>query len=389
MTISHGKGSKLYSVEGKEYLDCASGIATCCLGHAHPALQKAVSRQMSRVHHCSNLYFIPEQAALARYLIETSCMDKAFFCNSGAEANEAAIKLARKHAHVKRGIDFPVIITAHNSFHGRTVTAITATGQPKYQKDFGPLTPGFEYVDYNDVASLRAKVESIKNEAGKGLAAILMEPLQGEGGIKPATAEFFAEVRKICTETGALMMVDEVQTGVGRTGKMWGYQNFAGIEPDVLTSAKALGGGVPIGCMLCKDDFNVFGPGDHASTYGGNPLACAAGLAVAQVFQRDNVIDNVSQRGEQLRSLARDLAKKYPAIIKDVRGWGLINGIELREDCAFGAAEVTKALLEAGVLVVPAGPKVIRFVPPLIITEKEVRRAMQQVEDAFVKLSQK
>ena len=384
LTISHGKGSKLWGADGKQFLDCASGIATCCLGHAHPEMVKAVSDQMGRVHHCSNLYFIPEQAALARWLVDTSCADKAFFCNSGAEANEAAIKLARKYAHTKLNIDFPVIITAINSFHGRTLTAITATGQPKYQKDFGPLTPGFEYAEYNDVASLRAVVEGIKNSGGgRGLAAILMEPLQGEGGIKPATLEFFAEVRKICTETGALMMVDEVQTGVGRTGKMWGYQNFEGIEPDVITSAKALGGGVPIGSMMCKEKFNVFGPGDHASTYGGNALACAAGLAVARVFQRDNVIENVQQRGDQMRSLARELATKYPAIVKDVRGWGLINGIELKEDCGFGAAEVTKALLESGVLVVPAGPKVIRFVPPLIITEKEVAQAMSQVEDAF------
>lgn len=385
LTIKNGKGSRLWDVQGKEYLDCASGIATCCLGHAHPDLKRAVSEQMGRVHHCSNLYFIPEQAALARWLIEGSCMDKAFFCNSGAEANEAAIKLARKYAHTKRNIDFPVIITANNSFHGRTLTAITATGQAKYQKDFGPLTPGFEYVDYNDVEGLRAKVKSVGPER---LAAIMMEPLQGEGGIKPATAEFFAEVRKLCDETGALMMVDEVQTGVGRTGKMWGYQNFA-VEPDVITSAKALGGGVPIGSMLCKEKFNVFGPGDHASTYGGNPLACAAGLAVASVFERDNIIDNVVKRGEQLRSLARDLASKYPSLISDVRGWGLINGIELTEGCGFGSAEVAKALLEAGVLVVPAGPKVIRFVPPLIITEKEVAQAMRQVDDALKVLSKK
>lgn len=254
LTISHGKGSKLWDTEGKEYLDCASGIATCCLGHAHPALQKAVSDQMSRVHHCSNLYFIPEQAALADYLVSKSCADKAFFCNSGAEANEAAIKLARKYAHTKNNIDFPVIITAFNSFHGRTLTAITATGQSKYQKDFGPLTPGFEYVTYNDVESLRNMVSSIQAQKsqGKGLAAIMMEPLQGEGGILPATPEFFEEVRKICSETGALMIVDEVQTGVGRTGKMWGYENFP-VEPDVITSAKALGGGVPIGAMLCKE----------------------------------------------------------------------------------------------------------------------------------------
>ena len=197
-------------------------------------------------------------------------------------------------------IDFPVIITAVNSFHGRTLTTITATGQAKYQKDFGPLTPGFEYTDYNDLAALREKVKSIQSAGnGHGLAAIFMESLQGEGGIKPGDLDFFKGVRQLCDETGALMMIDEVQTGMGRTGKMWGYENL-NIEPDVFTSAKALGGGVPIGAMMCKEKFNVFGPGDHASTYGGNPLACAAGLAVAQTFEKDKILNNVVARGAQV-----------------------------------------------------------------------------------------
>ena len=302
MTISHGKGCMLYDTDGKEYLDMAAGIATCCLGHSHPALKKAVSDQMDKVHHCSNLYFIPEQAALAKWLVSNSCADKAFFCNSGAEANEAAIKLARKYAHTKLNIEFPVIITAVNSFHGRTLTAITATGQPKYQKDFGPLTPGFEYVDYNNLEQLREKVKAVQAAGnGHGLAAIMMESLQGEGGIRPGDAAFFKGIREICDSTGALMIIDEVQTGMGRTGKMWGYQNLGGIEPDCFTSAKALGGGVPIGAMLCKEKFNVFGPGDHASTYGGNPLACAAGVAVAQTFEKENILANVIARGAQVR----------------------------------------------------------------------------------------
>lgn len=390
MTIKNGRGSRLWDTEGKEYLDCAAGIATCCLGHAHPALVRAVSEQMQRVHHCSNLYFIPEQGALARWLVQGSCMDKTFFCNSGAEANEAAIKLARKHAHTTRGIEVPVVITALQSFHGRTVTTITATGQAKYQKDFGPLTPGFEYCEYNNVESLREVVAAVQRSGGgRGLAAILMEPLQGEGGIRPGTQAFFEEVRKICDETGALMMVDEVQTGVGRTGKMWGYQNFPGVEPDVLTSAKALGGGVPIGAMLCKESCNIFGPGDHASTYGGNPLACAAGLAVANTFEKEGIISKVQARGDQLRALAREMQGRHPTVIKDVRGWGLISGMELTEECGFGAAEVAKALLQAGVLVVPAGPKVLRYVPPLVITEQEVALAMRKTESAIQGLLQK
>jgi acetylornithine aminotransferase len=326
LTISHGSGCRPVDVEGKEYLDFAAGIATCVLGHAHPALKRAVCAQMDRVNHCSNLYYIPEQAALAKWLVQSSCADKVFFCNSGAEANEAAIKLARKYAHTKLNIDFPVIITAINSFHGRTVTAITATGQPKYQKDFGPLTPGFEYTPYNDISKLRELVASIQSSGGsRGLAAILMESLQGEGGVTPGDQAFFQEIRRICDETGALMIMDEVQTGVGRTGKMWGYENL-GIIPDAFTSAKAIGGGVPLGAMLCREQFNVFGPGDHASTYGGNPLACAAGLAVTSYVDSHALVANAQARGEQLRNLASITRKRFPDLICDVRGWGLMSG---------------------------------------------------------------
>mmetsp|Transcript_30214 Transcript_30214/g.28859 ORF Transcript_30214/g.28859 Transcript_30214/m.28859 type:complete len:247 (-) Transcript_30214:82-822(-) len=213
-----------------------------------------------------------------------------------------------------------------------------------------------------------------------------MESLQGEGGIKPGNAEFFKGVRKLCDETGALLMMDEVQTGIGRTGKMWGYENL-GIEPDVITSAKALGGGVPIGAMLCKEKYNVFGPGDHASTYGGNPLACAAGLAVAETFEKENLLANVVARGNQVRTLAKNLQKKFPGMISDVRGWGLIIGIEISPDSGFVAGDVAAALLKAGMLVVPAGPMVVRFVPPLIITEAEINSAMDKFEEACVSLS--
>lgn len=341
---------------------------------------------MDRVHHTSNLYFIPEQAALGKWLVDNSCADKAFFCNSGAEANEGAIKLARKYAHTKLNINFPVIITAINSFHGRTLTAITATGQAKYQKDFGPLTPGFEYVEYNNIESLKEMVAKIQARGGgHGLAAIMMETLQGEGGIKPSTPEFLKAVRKICDETGAIMICDEVQTGMGRTGRLWGYQQFD-VEPDVFTSAKALGGGVPIGAMLCKDKFNVFGPGDHASTYGGNPLACAAGLAVANVFTAENILDNVEARGNQLRQRAKEIQKRNANLISDIRGIGLINGVEIAETSSITAADISKVLLANGVLVVPAGPKVVRFVPPLIVSEAEVDNAMNRFESALTEL---
>jgi len=390
IAISHGKGTKLYDLNGKEYIDFAAGIATCCLGYANPVLKKAVSDQMDRVHHCSNLYFIPEQAELAKWIVKNSCADKVFFCNSGAEANEGAIKLARKYAHEKLNIGYPIIITALNSFHGRTLTAITATGQPKYQKYFDPLTPGFQYVEFNNLAHLKEMVSKIQEErkggSDKGLAAIMMEPLQGEGGIKPASLEFFQGIREICDSTGAVMIVDEVQTGIGRTGQMWGYQNL-NVEPDIFTSAKALGGGVPIGSMCCKEAFNVFNPGDHASTYGGNPLACAAGLAVASVFDNDNLLDNVKARGAQFKRIALQLQSKYSHIIADVRGWGLINGIEINADTGITAAMVTKELLDEGLLVVPAGPQVVRFVPPLIVSEQDIDSAMEKFENALLKLS--
>ena len=258
---------------------------------------------MQRVNHVSNLYYIPNQGELAAKLVATCGADRAFFCNSGAEANEAAIKLARKHAHSSRGVNFPVIITAKNSFHGRTLTAITATGQPKYQEGFGPLTPGFEYVGYNDIGELERMARRIARrkwlrfpwQKKPELAAILLEPLQGEGGIRPGDQEFFAAARRICDETGALLMVDEVQTGIGRTGTFWAHQQL-GVEVDVITSAKALGGGVPIGAMLCKEHCNALEPGTHASTFGGNPLACAAGLAVLGAVEERKLLENVAAR---------------------------------------------------------------------------------------------
>jgi acetylornithine/N-succinyldiaminopimelate aminotransferase len=387
LVISKGKGVYLYDDNGKEYIDCAAGIATCCLGHANPKLTHAITEQMEKIHHCSNLYYIPEQAKLAEWLVKNSCADKAFFCNSGAEANEGAIKLARKYAHTKMGVDFPVIITAVNSFHGRTLTAITATGQPKYQKDFGPLTPGFEYVEYNNLQALQAKVKEINGRgSGQKVAAIMMEALQGEGGIRPGDKSFFQGIRKLCDETGALMIVDEVQTGIGRTGKMWGYENL-GVEPDVFTSAKALGGGIPIGAMCCKDKCNVFGPGDHASTYGGNPLACAAGLAVAKAIEEDKIIENAMERGSEFRSLVNELKERYPEIISDVRGWGLINGMEISAGHTLTAADVTKALMADGVLVVPAGPKVVRFVPPLVITSAQIKLIVAKLEKVIQQLA--
>lgn len=376
LSLSHGSGATLYDTDGNSYLDCVAGIATCTLGHADARVADAVSAQVRKLGHVSNLYYIPEQGELAAWLVANSPMDKVFFCNSGAEANEAAIKLMRKHWHGTHETGSPVIITALDSFHGRTMATITATGQPKYQKGFEPLLPGFEYVPYNDSEALRAATERI----GPNLAGVMLEALQGEGGVKPGTAEFFQTAREVCDSAGALLVCDEVQVGVGRTGKLWGFENL-GAKPDIFTSAKGLGGGVPIGAMLCTAAADVLGPGEHASTFGGNPLAAAAALAVAGAIDRDGVLENVVARGEQLRNGLADVAGRNPGVVKEIRGWGLINGIELVDKVK--AIDVVKKAMAAGLLLVPAGTSVVRFVPPLVITEAEVDRALDMFEKAL------
>lgn len=373
VTIEKGEGCKLWDTQGKEYLDFVAGIATCTLGHAHPAMIEAVSDQIKKLHHISNLYYIPEQGALAKKLVENSCADKIFFCNSGAEANEAAIKLVRKYAHtVLEYLEEPVILTAKSSFHGRTLATVTATGQPKYQKHFQPLVPGFEYVPYNDINAIEEAITNI-DEGDRRVAAIMIEPLQGEGGVRPGDLDYFLRLRKICDDTGILLVFDEVQVGVGRTGKMWGYENL-GVEPDIFTSAKGLAGGIPIGAMMCKSSCDVFEPGNHASTFGGNPFACAVALKVLETIEQGGILQNVQARGEQLRTRLRAIATAYPQIFAEVRGWGLINGIEIKADADLNSIEVVKKAMEKGLLLAPAGPKVVRFVPPLIISTEEVNQ---------------
>jgi acetylornithine/N-succinyldiaminopimelate aminotransferase len=381
IALEKGKGCRVWDTEGREYLDFVAGIATCTLGHAHPAMIEAVTRQIQTLHHVSNLYYVPVQGELAQWLTEHSCADKVFFCNSGAEANEGAIKLARKYAHEKLNIENPVIITALASFHGRTLATITATGQPKYQKGFSPLMPGFHYVSYNDIDALEDAIADLdKNE--RQVAAIMLEALQGEGGVRPGDVAYFKRVREICDEKGILLILDEVQVGMGRSGKYWGYENL-GIEPDIFTSAKGLGGGIPIGATLCKSFCDVFEPGSHASTFGGNPFACAVALAVCQTLEKENLLSNVQKRGEQLRTGLHAIASQYPHLIADVRGWGLINGMEIKEDVALTSSDVVNSAIKAGVLLVPAGPKVLRFVPPLIVMAEEVDEALNAVEKAL------
>lgn len=384
LTLERGEGCRVWDNSGQEYLDFVAGIATCTLGHAHPVLVEAVTQQIQKLHHVSNLYYIPEQGQLAEWLVKHSCADRAFFCNSGAEANEAAIKLARKYANTVQEVEHPVILTAKASFHGRTLATVTATGQPKYQKGFSPLVPGFEYVPYNDISALENAIADI-DEGNRRVCAIMLEALQGEGGVRPGDLEYFLRARKICDETGILLILDEVQVGVGRTGKLWGYENL-GIEPDIFTSAKGLAGGIPIGAMLCKDFCNVFEPGNHASTFGGNPFACASALAVLNTLETQDIFTNVIARGEQLRKNLRAIANQYTNLFVDVRGWGLINGMEINSESELTSIDLVKAAMEEGLLIVPAGPKVLRFVPPLIVSADEIEAASQKLGNAIAKV---
>lgn len=382
IALERGKGCRVWDTNGKEYLDFVAGIATCTLGHAHPTLIETVTKQIQKLHHVSNLYYIPEQGALANWLTSHSCFDKVFFCNSGAEANEAAIKLIRKYAHtVLDFLEKPVILTAKASFHGRTLATITATGQPKYQKDFEPLVQGFYYIPYNDIEAVDNAIADI-DEGNQRVAAIMIEPLQGEGGVRPGDPQYFKHLRKICDENQILLAFDEVQVGMGRSGKLWGYEHL-GVEPDILTSAKGLGGGIPIGAMLCKSFCDVLTPGTHASTFGGNPFVCGVALTVCETIEKENLLENVEKRGQELRDKLTGIIGKYPHIFKEVRGWGLINGLEIKDDSRITSIDVVKNAIEQGLLLVPAGEKVIRFVPPLIVTSEEIKEAIDKLDRAL------
>jgi acetylornithine aminotransferase len=303
-----------------------------------------------------------------------------FFCNSGAEANEAAIKLARKHGHQVRGIERPVILTAQASFHGRTLAAVTATGQPRYHQGFEPMVEGFRYFPYNDGPAFEALLDACEAE-GPAVAAVLLEPLQGEGGVHPGDPAFFRLVRQRCDERGILLILDEVQIGVGRSGRWWGYEHL-GVEPDAFTLAKGLGGGIPIGALAVKASCDHLRPGDHASTFGGNPLACRAGLTVLREIERRDLLTHVNRMGQQLREELDALVRRHPDHLEEVRGWGLLQGLALRPG-GWTAPDVVKAALEEGLLLVPAGPSVVRFVPPLVIKPRHGRELVKRLERAL------
>jgi len=361
LAFVRGEGCRLWDADGKGYLDFVAGLAVCNLGHSHPRVVEAIREQASLLLHVSNLFHIPSQSELARKLTETSFGDRVFFCNSGAEANEAAIKLVRRYHSSVLEDGRSEIITMRNSFHGRTLAAVTATGQEKFHKGFDPLVPGFRYVPFNDPKALQEAV----NEA---TCAVLLEPIQGEGGVIMPDEDYLSRVRRICDEEGLTLILDEVQVGMGRTGTLFAYEQ-AGVEPDVMTLAKGLAGGVPIGAMVAREKIAAgFVPGTHASTFGGNPLATAAGLAALEALLEEGVLENCCAVGVRLREGLERVAGEHPGLVKEVRGRGLIFGMELTRK----GGPIVEACMRQGLLINCTADTILRFLPPLIVTVEEV-----------------
>lgn len=368
LLLVKAKGSWVWDDAGKKYLDFFSGLAVNNVGNCHPQVVQAVKKQVSSIMHTSNIYYTQPMLSVAK-LLGDYFSGKVFFCNSGAEANEAAIKLARKWGN-KNGGKFE-IITMENSFHGRTLTTITATGQTKYQAGFEPLTPGFKYAQFNNLSSVEKLVTS-------KTCAILVEPIQGEGGINIGEISFIKGLREICADRNLLLIFDEVQTGVGRTGKLFGYEHF-GIKPDIMTLAKGLGGGLPIGVMLAPEEIAVyFEPGSHASTFGGNAVTCAAAQAVLETIKRENLLENAAQMGEALLEKLTDFETKY-SFVKEVRGKGVMIGIELERP----GAEIVEQARNKGLLINCTADKVIRLLPPLNVNLKEINTCVKILDQIF------
>jgi acetylornithine/N-succinyldiaminopimelate aminotransferase len=355
-----GEGNYLFDENGKKYLDFLSGIAVNPLGYGNNKIEDAIIAQVKNLIHASNYFYTEAPLKLAKLLVENTCFDKVFFSNSGAEANEGAIKLARKYSELKYGIDRNVIISFTNSFHGRTLATLTATGQDSFHQHFFPLPEGFKYCPFNDIDALSSMIDD-------SVCAIIIEPIQGEGGINIADLDFMKKMEKLAKERDILLIFDEVQTGIGRTGDLFAYQGL-GIEPDILTSAKALGGGLPLGAFMAKSVFaEALVPGDHGSTFGGNPVACASGCAVIETVLEDGFLDKVNTVAEYFSAKLIELKGKYP-IIKEFRGKGLMMGIELNID----GADFVKAAYEAGLIINCTNVRVLRFLPPLTIKKEEI-----------------
>lgn len=360
VVFEKGSGCKLWDTQGRAYTDFVAGIAVCNLGHAHPRIQEVIALQAETLLHVSNLYYTLPQVELAAWLVENSFADRVFFGNSGAEANEAAIKLARRYFKEQDEAHRFRIITMERSFHGRTLGTLSATGQEKVRKGFDPVLEGFDFVPFNDAAALRSAI-------GPATCAVMLEPVQGEGGVRCPDKNYLKEVRQICDDTDILMIFDEIQTGMGRTGHLFAYQHF-GVEPDIMTLAKALANGLPIGAMLAKEQVAAaFGPGSHASTFGGTPIVTAAALEVCKILIEDKIIENGNEAGVYLKDKLFELKDQH-AIIEDVRGLGLLLGMKLKID---GGPVVTKCM-EKGILINCIQDNILRFIPPLVISEDEI-----------------
>ncbi|MBI5740534.1 MAG: acetylornithine transaminase [Nitrospirae bacterium] len=371
IVLRKGRGMKVWDSTGKEYLDFVGGVAVNCLGHCHPKVVIALQKQAQRLIHVSNLYHIEPQIRLGKLLVENSFADRVFFCNSGAEAIEAAIKLARKYAKENVAPNKYEIITAQGSFHGRTLAALSATGQEKFHKGFEPLVPGFRYVPFNDADAVRKAITA-------ETCAIMLEPIQGEGGVRAPSDNYLKEVRRICDENRLLLVLDEVQTGMGRTGKLFAYEHF-GIQPDIMALAKGLGGGVPIGALLAREHVAAsFQPGSHASTFGGNPLACASAIATVETLLEDGfMLDHCRRIGQYFKDCLEKLKKDYSSYIIEVRGAGLMLGMEMTK----AGDPIVESCARTGILINCTSGNVLRFTPPLIVTEKEIDHLIDALEE--------
>lgn len=371
VVFTHGEGCYLYDQEGKAYLDFAAGIAVCALGHNHPELTRAISEQARKLLHVSNLFLNEPAVDLAEALCARSFADQVFFCNSGAEANEAALKMARRYMRLVKGEDRYEIICATQSFHGRTWAAISATGQPKYHEGFAPLVPGFIHVPYDDLNAVEAAI-------GPKTCAIFMEPIQGEGGVIVPNSGYLKGLRRLCDQHGILLIFDEVQTGVGRTGRWFAHQ-WEGVTPDIMSLAKGLGGGVPIGATLCtKEAGQGFAPGAHATTFGGNPLATRAGLTVLKVLEDEGYIEHAEAMGEQLGTAFQMLVDQHPTLLTGHRGRGLLRGLVVAE--GVDRVQIVARARDHGLLLTNAGSDTLRVCPPLIVGLAHIERACALID---------
>lgn len=376
VVLRKGAGMKVWDMDGREYLDFLGGIAVNVLGHCHPRVVVALQKQAQRLLHVSNFYHIGPQVKLAKLLAEQSFADRTFFCNSGAEANEAAVKLARKYARLHHGEGRYEIITALNSFHGRTITMLAATGQSRFHKGFEPLTPGFRHVEFNNI-------ENLMDTLSERTCAVMLEPVQGEGGVRLPRPQYLQDVRRLCTERDVLLILDEVQTGIGRTGKLFAYEHF-GIVPDIMTLGKGLGAGVPIGATLASERVAAaFEPGDHASTFGGNPLVCAAAIATIETIMQDGILlEECTRLGKYMMDKLNELKAEFPDIVLDVRGMGLMIGVELDRDCA----PLVRECLSRGMLINCTAGNTLRFLPPLVVRQDEIDRLIEVLDDLLWRL---